>query len=212
MTLNNTPFEHDKRLRAAAEFWDTAAASFDDEPDHGLRNPVVREAWAALLKPLLPPGSPTLLDIGCGTGSLSLLFAQHGCNVIGVDISSEMIARARMKAQAAGYSITFQVMDAAYPQVAPQSVDVVVCRHLLWTLPDIDQVLQRWVQLLKPGGRLLLIEGRWSTDAGLHAHEILDALPASLAKVSVLNLSDQPDLWGSAITDERYLISAELRP
>lgn len=212
MTLNNTPFEHDKRLRAAAEFWDTAAASFDDEPDHGLRNPVVREAWAALLKPLLPPGSPTLLDIGCGTGSLSLLFAQHGCNVIGVDISSEMIARARMKAQAAGYSITFQVMDAAYPQVAPQSVDVVVCRHLLWTLPDIDQVLQRWVQLLKPGGRLLLIEGRWSTDAGLHAHEILDALPASLAKVSVLDLSDQPDLWGSAITDERYLISAELRP
>lgn len=212
MTLNNTPFEHDKRLRAAAEFWDTAAASFDDEPDHGLRNPVVREAWAALLKPLLPPGSPTLLDIGCGTGSLSLLFAQHGCNVIGVDISSEMIARARMKAQAAGYSITFQVMDAAYPQVAPQSVDVVVCRHLLWTLPDIDQVLQRWVQLLKPAGRLLLIEGRWNTDAGLHAHEILDALPASLAKVSVLNLSDQPDLWGSAITDERYLISAELRP
>ncbi len=92
-----------------------------------------------------------------------------------------------------------------------QQFDVIVCRHMLWALPELNQVLLRWVNLLKRAGRLLLIEGYWGTGDGLHAQEIMEALPASLINVSVQNLSDQPDFWGGEVSDERYAIIADLR-
>ena len=78
-----------------AEFWDAEAESFDEQPDHGLRDPVVRSAWAELLLPLLPPSPARVADLGCGTGSLSLLMAEAGHHVSGLDISSAMVAAAR---------------------------------------------------------------------------------------------------------------------
>ena len=65
---------------------------------------------------------------------------------------------------------------------------------------------------LKPGGRLVLIEGYWNTGAGLHAQEIVEALPTALMNLAVQNLSDQPELWGGAVSDERYAVSADLQP
>jgi 2-polyprenyl-3-methyl-5-hydroxy-6-metoxy-1,4-benzoquinol methylase len=63
-------------------YWDGQAASFDDDPDHGLRDPAVRQAWADLLLPLLPPAPAHVVDLGCGTGSLAVLLAQHGNRVL----------------------------------------------------------------------------------------------------------------------------------
>jgi SAM-dependent methyltransferase len=102
-------------------------------------------------------------------------------------------------------------MDAAAPRFPPQQFDAIVCRHLLWTLPEPGQVLRRWVDLLRQKGRLRLIEGYWRTGAGLHAQQIVDALPSSLFDISIQNLSDQPDLWGGEVADERYAILADLR-
>ena len=200
--------ENEKRLHETRQMWDDAAASFDDEADHGLRDPVVRAGWINLLRAALPPAPVAILDIGCGTGSLSLILAELGHRVSGIDLSPAMITLAETKTKAAGYSIHFQVMDAAFPQFAPQQFDAVVCRHLLWSLSPIDQVLLRWAELLKPGGRLLLIEGFWNTGAGLHAQDIIAALPASLPFFSVQDLSDQPVLWGGSVSDERYAIVA----
>ena len=45
--------------------------------------------------------------------------------------------------------------------MADGSVDAVLARHLLWTLPDPLAALARWVRLVRPGGRLVLVEGRW---------------------------------------------------
>lgn len=56
-------------------YWDRQAATFDEDPDHGLRDPLVREAWTSLLLPLLPPAPASVVDLGCGTGSLSVLLA-----------------------------------------------------------------------------------------------------------------------------------------
>lgn len=55
--------------------WDAAAGSFDEEPDHGLRDPAVRDAWARRMETWLPTAPSAVLDLGCGTGSLSLLVA-----------------------------------------------------------------------------------------------------------------------------------------
>ena len=194
---------------AARNFWDQAAATFDEEPDHGLSDPAVRQAWTAHLRAWLPARPAAILDLGCGTGSLSLVMAELGHTIRGVDLSPAMIAQARTKAAAAGHAIDFQVMDAAAPSLALAQFDVLVCRHLLWALPDTAAVLRRWAALLRPAGRLVLVEGRWGTGAGLAPEEILSALPPEFAPHSVENLSAEPALWGRAVADKRYAILAD---
>lgn len=200
--------EKQKHLQETRQFWDKAAAQFDEAPDHGLRDPLVYKAWADLLKAALPASPGSILDIGCGTGSLSVVLSSLGYAVTGIDFSPEMISLAEAKAARAGYLIKFQVMDAAFPQLSNGQFDAIVCRHLLWALPERKQVLQRWADLLKPAGCLLLIEGNWHTGAGLQANEIIDAFPASLTNFAIQNLSDQPDLWDGPVKDERYAITA----
>ena len=48
--------------------WDSQAATFDDEPDHGLRDPRVRDAWLRLLLGHLPAAPAAVADPSCGTG------------------------------------------------------------------------------------------------------------------------------------------------
>jgi 2-polyprenyl-3-methyl-5-hydroxy-6-metoxy-1,4-benzoquinol methylase len=200
--------EHEQRVNEARELWDSAAGKFDEEPDHGLRDPGVRAAWTALLRNALPPAPGNLIDIGCGTGSLSLVLAESGYQVTGIDVSPAMIVQANLKSQAAGQKINFQVMDAAFPEFAPAQFDALICRHVLWSLPDIAGVIERWAALLKPGGTMMLIEGFWHTGAGLHADQVVAALTPISKQVTVQNLSAQPELWGGSVADERYAVIA----
>ena len=197
-------FDQQKKDR---QLWDAAAADFDSEPDHGLRDASVRAAWGDLLPILMPPSPAYVLDIGCGTGSLALLLAQMGYHVTGSDFSAQMLAHARHKLTSAGYSLNWLQMDAAHPALAKVQLDVVLCRHVLWALPYPEKVLKRWRNLLRPGGRLVLIEGDWHTDAGLRADDVLAMLPDNMQAVTY-PLSDNATLWGSPVTDERYAIVA----
>ena len=199
--------EHDSN--PSRHYWDKEAATFDDEPDHGLRDPVVRSAWRDLLHAALPPTPAAVLDMGCGTGSLSILLASLGYEVTGVDFSPAMIARAEAKAQAAGCEIAFHLGDAADPQPALGVFEVIICRHLLWALPDLTLVLKNWATRLAANGRLLLIEGYWHTGGGLHASQITAVLPPYFKTVVVKDLSSTFELWGTDVLDERYLIIAQ---
>jgi SAM-dependent methyltransferase len=181
--------------------WDEAAANFDDEPDHGLRDPVVKAAWVALLAPLVPLSHARIADLGCGTGSVSALFEQAGHEVHGVDRSPRMLEIARTKCTAA-----LTLGDAADPPLEPGSYDVVFARHVLWTLPPT--AVPKWVELLRPGGRLLLVEGRWSTGAGLTADECRVLVRGHRRHADVRMLTD-PALWGGPIDDERYLLVSD---
>ncbi len=64
-----------------------------------------------------------------------------------------------------------------------------------------------WQRLLRPGGSLLLVEGRWHTGAGLSAAQASQAVRRHRAGASVTMLGD-PRLWGAPLTDERYLIAS----
>ena len=138
------------------------------------------------------------------------MLAGLGHKVTGIDLSPTMISLAQAKAAAYAFQIEFQVMDALFPHLPEQKFDVILCRHLLWALPEPKKVLQRWAEYLLQKGRLILIEGYWGTGAGLRANEVIELLPPAFTTVSVVNLRDNPKLWGRVVTDERYVIIADI--
>ncbi|GAA5162020.1 MULTISPECIES: class I SAM-dependent methyltransferase [Amycolatopsis] len=192
-------------LERTPEFWDAQAATFDEQPDHGLRDPAVRAAWAGVLLPLLPVAPSSVVDLGCGTGSLAVLLAGAGHGVLGVDLSAGMVAAAEAKARSAGVPAEFRRGDASHPPVPPASCDVVLARHVVWALPDPAATVGRWVRLLRPGGLLVLVEGRWKTGGGLTAAECQSLVLGHRRHAAVRPLPD-PALWGGPIEDERYLV------
>ncbi|WNM34188.1 class I SAM-dependent methyltransferase [Streptomyces sp. Li-HN-5-11] len=188
--------------------WDAQAAVFDNEPDHGLRDPGVRAAWAERLRDWLPGRPSDVLDLGSGTGSLSLLAAEQGHRVTGVDQSPAMVERARAKL--AGRDAVFLVGDAAAPPVGEQRFDVVLVRHVLWALPDPARALRHWHGLLRPAGRLVLVEGVWGTvtPVGIPAQRLTMLLEPLGSRIRVDRLSADARLWGKAVDDERYAVVA----
>lgn len=189
----------------AAALWDAEAPTFDEAPDHGLREPAVRAAWRDLLLGVLPPAPADVVDLGCGTGSLALLLHEEGYAVRGLDVSPAMVALARRKLGGTGVDV--RLGDAADPGLAPASHDVVLCRHVLWALPDQEAVVHRWAAALRPGGRLVLVEGDWWTGAGLTAERCVEVVGTVCADVEVRRLPDAA-LWGGPVTDERYVVLA----
>ncbi|MEU6094573.1 class I SAM-dependent methyltransferase [Streptomyces sp. NPDC047079] len=134
--------------------------------------------------------------------------AAAGFDEAGVDLSPAMVALARAKS--AAHDAVFLVGDAAAPPVRERLFDAVLVRHVLWTLPDPGRALRRWRALLRPGGRLVLVEGVWGTTSpvGIPA-ERLTALLAPLARdVRVERLTDDARLWGKEVDDERYAVVA----
>ena len=185
-----------------SDLWDREAETFDEAPDHGLLDPQCRDAWRTLLLEHLPPAPARVADLGCGTGTLALLLAEEGYAVDGVDFSPEMVRRARDKA---GDVATFVEGDAAEPPLEAAAYDVVLCRHVLWALPSPAAALQRWIGMLAPGGRLLLVEGNWSNGAGLSAEQTVD-LVRDTGRDAELRRLTEPIFWGRPITDDRYLV------
>jgi SAM-dependent methyltransferase len=106
-------------------------------------------------------GHPPLkvLDVGCGTGFLALRMAELGHRAVGIDLSEEMLAEARRKTEGTGLPVTFQLGDAEAPPPDGAPYDVILERHVIWTLPQPREAVRTWQALLKPGGLLILIEG-----------------------------------------------------
>ena len=57
--------------------------TYDNKEGHGINSEIEREAWKSLFKSLLPLGRLEVLDVGCGTGEIGLLFAELGHHVTG---------------------------------------------------------------------------------------------------------------------------------
>lgn len=188
------------------EQWDAEALVFDDEAHHALEEPAMRAAWAAVLSAALPAAPATVADLGCGTGSVSVLLAQLGYQVTGIDVSPAMVSRARAKAARFGVSVEFEVGDAARP--ALDHADVLLMRHVAWAVPELETAVSTWAAALDPGGRLVLIEGLWANGAGIASDALSAVVRRHLPVVSVQELDD-PTLWGYPLTDSRYVLVAQ---
>ncbi|OJF92266.1 class I SAM-dependent methyltransferase [Pararhizobium antarcticum] len=141
-------------------YWSERAATFDLSPGHEIFSEEERAAWHRLFTQHLGEGDGRkALDLASGTGVISHLMDDLGFKVTGLDWSEPMLALARAKATARARAISFRMGDAENTMEPDDHYDVVVNRHLVWTLVDPAGAFAEWLRVLKPGGILLIIDG-----------------------------------------------------
>jgi ubiquinone/menaquinone biosynthesis C-methylase UbiE len=143
-------------------FWSTVAPLYESHPGNvpSLKSSEY-QAWVQAIERLLPPPPADVLDIGTGTGFVALIASRLGHRAIGLDLSAAMLAEARKQADLRGLKASFQAGDAVAPPFEESSLDAIVCRHLLWTLRQPEVALGNWFRLLRPNGRVVVIDGFW---------------------------------------------------
>jgi len=141
--------------RAQVRWYDLLAAAVTLGRDRQLRD---RLATLARLAP-----AESVLDIGCGTGTLALAAKRAvgaAGSVVGIDASSEMIALADAKASRAGADVTFRAAAAERLPFADATFDAVLSTLMLHHLPGPvrRECVREAMRVLRPGGRLLAVD------------------------------------------------------
>jgi ubiquinone/menaquinone biosynthesis C-methylase UbiE len=153
------------------EYWDGRGRFYDSVPGHGSKEKEKR-AWLMEFKNVFGENRKNVLDVGTGTGFLSLLLADFGHEVTGIDMSEGMLSVAKEKAQDMGLKIHFERGDAENLPFDDQTFDGVVCRHLLWTLPNPEKAIAEWIRVTKQGGKIAVIDGVWDKGIGRYLSRV----------------------------------------
>ncbi|WP_292408457.1 MULTISPECIES: class I SAM-dependent methyltransferase [unclassified Methanoculleus] len=141
--------------------WDKGSWHYDSHVAHGIGTPDEKRLWMDAFSAVLPDRRSIVLDVGCGTGAMGLILSEMGHTVTGLDLSEKMMEIAGEKAKANGLSMTFERGDAEETPFENDAFDVVVNRHLLWTLPHPEKALSEWKRVVGPGGMVVVVDGRW---------------------------------------------------
>ena len=102
-----------------------------------------------------------VLDLGCGPGFFSIPLASADYDVVGIDYSYEMVARATENASRTGVQPVFMRMDAQSMTFADESFDLIVSRDVLWNLEYPEKAYSEILRVLKPGGKALISDGNY---------------------------------------------------
>jgi SAM-dependent methyltransferase len=105
------------------------------------------------------PAAPRILDAGCGTGEATWRLAEAfpDASLLGVDILEASLERARGKAARFGSRVRFEHRSIYELGLPSASFDLVVCRHVLQSIPHAEQVVAELARVARPGGRLHLV-------------------------------------------------------
>ena len=165
--MEKEKFESNRVKEKIKEYWDRTRehAFFKDDAEE--------EAWRnSLHEEFCVDGEKLkILDVGTGNGSLALLLAEMGHDVVGIDVSEGMLSVARKKAKERGVNPDLSIGDAESLDFGEESFDAVVSRIVLWTLPQPETAISEWMRVLKLGGKVYTFEidssgkrkgtGRW---------------------------------------------------
>lgn len=150
-------------MTADAKFWDDLAEKYAAKP---VENLSAFQRKKTITREHLHPGS-TVLEIGCGTGSLALEMAPFAGHIHALDVSAEMLRIANQKKQAQGVTnVTFRqgTLDGPTPD-QPEHFDSAWAYSILHLVPDRKHTLKAIFNLLKPGGSFIssnvCLRGTW---------------------------------------------------
>src|SRR5579875_3044621 len=145
-------------------FWSTVAPDYEahsgNVAEYGTQ---AYQRWEEALAAVLPDPPARVLDVASGTGYLALAASGLGHHVTAIDLSPQMLEELRAHAVDRGLTVDSRLGDAVQPDFPPASFDVVTSRHFLWTLREPGKAMANWHTLLRPGGRLLAVDGFWFT-------------------------------------------------
>lgn len=154
-----------ERVSEAQRYFSRYAAQWDDLRQMHVADDDVERA---ILDAVGSRSIPALLDIGTGTGRMLELLGPQSNHGIGVDLSREMLAIARTKLDAAGlHHCGVQLGDLHDLPFGPNAFDLVAVHQVLHLLDDGRHALHEARRVLKPGGRLMVV------DFAPHDHESL---------------------------------------
>lgn len=143
-----------------SKYWDWRSKSYTNGLD-GFQAEE-RSVWERELRSVVNGnGGLSVLDVGTGPGFLALILAEMGHVATGVDISRGMIEKAQDNARMMNLEVDFRHADAESLPFEDESFDLLVNRHLLWTLPNPKAAIEEWARVLKPEGAILAIDGAW---------------------------------------------------
>jgi len=177
--------------------WDACGAAFDryTTTDDSFSDHIERPALAALMGDIT---GARALDLGCGSGTHSTWLAERGAQVVGVDLSSTMLALARERAHERGIQLELCLADIsrALP-FANATFDLALTATALHYVADLATTMREIARILKPGASLIA--------SVLH--------PMSTARFPVFN-SEQtaaPDGWATRQTWGSHYFGAPTR-
>jgi ubiquinone/menaquinone biosynthesis C-methylase UbiE len=191
-------------VRRQRRVWSLRAASWDQHGSAGLGKVTAAVLDAADVKP-----GDVVVDLGCGTGQLSLPLAERGGRVLAVDVSPVMVERLDEEAARRGVtsleSIAVPIEDLKLPG---GSVDLVVSSYALHHLrdPDKARLVAAAFGWLRPGGRLVVADMMFGRGGSSRDREII------AGKVRALARKGPGGWWRVAKNAVRYLLRVHERP
>ncbi len=151
-----------------------------------------------IIRALRVPAGSTVLDAGCGVGDHTLRIARRGYRCVGVDISRHILAQARVRVSREGLAGRAQLLCLALEDLPfpPDTFDAIHCRGVLMHVPDWQRALSNLCRVLKPGGRIAILE---DNDRSLHAALVLAArgVPWRRSKSALVRSPDGLQFWSS---------------
>lgn len=148
----------DRRTEAVREFY--SAAPFPGYPPNAsiewLHARAGRSAFARLLDEAIAPEA-RILEVGCGTGQMSLFLARSGRLVVGADLTRASLRLGAQAAERFGIgNILFVETDLSRPGLRTGIFDVVYCSGVLHHTPDSREAFRQVAQLVRPGGMIVI--------------------------------------------------------
>jgi ubiquinone/menaquinone biosynthesis C-methylase UbiE len=133
-------------------YWDKKSRSYDREMRFMERTLFGdSRGWAC------SQANGDVLEVAVGTG-LNFYTYPPQVRLTGIDMSEEMLALARARARELGREVELRQGDAQALSLADATYDTVVCTFGLCAIPDIDAALDEMTRVLKPGGKLILVD------------------------------------------------------
>ncbi len=143
-------------------FWNERANTFDDSFGHGIHSERENKAWKNLFNNISNNKESVVLDMGCGTAEISKILSGIYKKIYGLDFAPNMVKLAKDKVlQNSLTNVEIIEGDATNPIFDDNKFDIIFARHLLWTIPKPKETLNKWKNLLKKDGILIISDGNW---------------------------------------------------
>jgi len=147
---------------AIKRHWSNDANNYNKSIQTTLKSDEAKMHWKKIFTEVLDEDHLKILDVGTGPGIVAFLLAELGHDVTGIDFSENMVRNALKNKDALGLSANFRIGDAEKLPFYDDYFDAVVSRYVLWTVTDPRKAILEWKRVLRPGGRVIIVDGNWS--------------------------------------------------